>query len=188
MTADLTADIAAIRLLGAEDAKEYTDVLQRNRDFLAPYDPARADEFWTLEEQRAQLALAAREADAGTGYAFAIIDRSDGAIAGRVALANIVRKAWQNATLGYWVDQARNGRGLATQASRLALAYAFGTAGLHRVQAGVMPRNVRSVRVLEKIGMRYEGLSERYLKINGVWEDHRMYAITAEEWRAANPS
>jgi ribosomal-protein-alanine N-acetyltransferase len=185
MTADITAEAATIRLLGPEDAEEYTAVLVRNKDFLAPYDPARADEYWTIDEQRAQLELAAREAEAGTGYAFAIIDGADGAIAGRVALANVVRKAWQNATLGYWVDEARNGRGLATHASRLALAYAFETAGLHRVQAGVMPRNQRSIRVIEKIGMRYEGLSERYLLINGVWEDHLLYALTAEEWRAA---
>jgi len=184
MTADLTAETAAIRLLEPKDADEYTTVLVRNREFMAPYDPARPDEFWTLAEQSALLEAARREAEAGVGYAFAIIDTTDGAIAGRVALANIVRKAWQNATLGYWVDQARNGRGLATQASRLALRFAFDTAGLHRVQAGVMPRNTRSVRVLEKIGMRYEGLSERYLKINGVWEDHQMYAMTAEEWRA----
>jgi ribosomal-protein-alanine N-acetyltransferase len=184
MTADLSAETAAIRLLGPDDAEEYTAVLQRNKDFLAPYDPARSEEFWTLEEQRAQLEVAKREAQAGTGYAFAIIDKTDGAIAGRVALANVVRKAWQNATLGYWVDEARNGRGLATQAARLALAFAFESAGLHRVQAGVMPRNLRSIRVIEKIGMRYEGLSERYLKINGVWEDHQMYALTAEDWRA----
>jgi len=187
MTAELTSGTAAIRLLGPEDAEEYTAVLARNREFLAPYDPARTDDFWTVAEQRAQLELAKRDAAAGTGYAFAIIDKTDDAIAGRVALANIVRKAWQNATLGYWVDQGRNGRGLATQASRLALAFAFETAGLHRVQAGVMPRNERSIRVIEKIGMRYEGLSERYLLINGVWEDHRMYALTAEEWRAQNP-
>jgi len=56
-------------------------------------------------------------------------------------------------------------------------------AGLHRVQAGVMPRNVRSIRVIEKLGMRFEGLAERYLLINGVWEDHQLYAVTVDEWK-----
>ena len=72
---------------------------------------------------------------------------------------------------------------LATDAARSAVAFAFGEAELHRVQAGVMPRNGPSIRVLEKIGMRYEGVALRYLLINGVWENHRMYAVTADEWR-----
>lgn len=64
----------------------------------------------------------------------------------------------------------------------LALRFAFAEAGLHRVQAAVMPRNGASIRVLEKTGFRREGLSLRYLQINGVWEDHLIFAITREEW------
>src|SRR5437762_5084484 len=164
---------ASIKLLGPDDASEYLNLLLRNREFLEPYEPVRPDGYWTLDGQREQLEQAAREAEAGTGFAFGIYDGADGALVGRVALANIVRKAWQNATLGYWMDGERNGRGLATAASRLALRYAFEDVGLHRVQAGVMPRNARSVRVIEKLGMRFEGLAARYLLINGVWEDHR---------------
>jgi len=183
MTKGLTGDVGFIKLLGPDDAAEYLDVLRRNREFLQPYEPARPDAYWTLDGQREQLELAAREAEAGTGFAFGIYE-AGGSLVGRVALANVVRKAWQNATLGYWVDGDRNGRGLATTASRLALRFAFEDAGLHRVQAGVMPRNTRSIRVIEKLGMRFEGLTERYLLINGVWEDHRMYAITREEWQS----
>jgi len=183
MTKELSGDAASIRLLDPDDAGEYLDLLVRNREFLRPYEPVRPPGYWTLDEQREQLEQAAREAEAGTGFAFGIYARADGALVGRVALANIVRKAWQNATLGYWIDGERNGRGFATEASELALRFAFGDAGLHRVQAGVMPRNARSIRVIEKLGMRFEGLAERYLLINGVWEDHRMYAMTLEEWQ-----
>ena len=182
MTKLLTGSVASLKLLGPDDAGAYLEVLQRNREFMLPYEPPRPLDYWTLEGQRDQLEQAAREAEAGTGFAFGIYDRVDGGLAGRVALANVVRKAWQNATLGYWVDEKRNGRGLATDAAALALRFAFQEAGLHRVQAAVMPRNLRSIRVIEKIGMRFEGLAERYLLINGVWEDHRMYALTAEEW------
>jgi ribosomal-protein-alanine N-acetyltransferase len=174
---------ASIRLLGPDDTQEYVEMLVRNREFLQPYDPERPERYWTVDEQRAQLEQVVCDADDGTAFAFGIYDGEDGALAGRVALANIVRKAWQNATLGYWVDVVRNGRGLATEAARLALRFAFETAGLHRVQAGVMPRNIRSIRVIEKAGLRYEGLAERYLLINGAWEDHRMYAITVDEWK-----
>jgi len=183
MTKELTGEKTSIKLLDPDDAEEYLDVLRRNRDFMRPYEPARPADYWTLDGQRDQLGQAWREAEAGTGFAFGIYDRADAALVGRVALANIVRKAWQNATLGYWVDGERNGRGLATEASRLALRFAFDEASLHRVQAGVMPRNVRSIRVIEKLGMRFEGQADRYLLIDGVWEDHRMYAMTAEEWK-----
>jgi ribosomal-protein-alanine N-acetyltransferase len=106
----------------------------------------------------------------------------DEALVGRVSLDNVVRGAWQNATLGYFVDQEHNGKGIATEAVRLSAAYAFKEASLHRIQAGVMPRNARSIRVLEKVGFRFEGVSLRYLQINGVWEDHNMYALTLEDW------
>jgi [ribosomal protein S5]-alanine N-acetyltransferase len=99
-----------------------------------------------------------------------------------VALSNVSRGGWQNATLGYYVDERHNGCGYATQAVRLILDFAFGRARLHRVQAAVLPRNVASQRVLQKSGFSREGRSTKYLQINGVWEDHDVYAITAEDW------
>lgn len=98
-----------------------------------------------------------------------------------MALSNVSRGAWQSATLGYYIDEAHTGRGFATEAVLLALQFAF-EIGLHRVQAAVLPRNVASRRVLEKAGFHREGHSTRYLQINGVWEDHEMFAITAEDW------
>lgn len=98
-----------------------------------------------------------------------------------MTLANIVRGAWQNCTIGYFVDEGRGGRGYATEAVRLAVRYAFEHATLHRVQAAVMPRNARSIRVVEKAGFRYEGTAARYLRINGTWEDHNIYAVTRED-------
>lgn len=114
-------------------------------------------------------------------YAFAIEERASGALCGRVGLANVVRGAWDNATLGYFVDEASGGRGLATEAVALALRFAFGPARLHRVQAAVMPHNVRSRRVLEHNGFRHEGRAERYLRLDGAWRDHNLFAVTEEE-------
>ena len=101
---------------------------------------------------------------------------------GRVALANVVRGPWQNATLGYWISADAGGRGHATRAVRLILRFAFEHAGLHRVQPAVIPRNERSIRVVERVGFRREGRAARYLKINGVWEDHDIFALTREDW------
>jgi len=130
MKAPVEGSVASIRPLAPADADEYLALLKRNKDFLQPYEPARPPEYWTLAGQQDQLAVAAAEWELGTGYAFAIIDRSDGALAGRVALANVVRKGWQNATLGYWLDDSRNARALAPKAPRLAAGSAFAAAGL----------------------------------------------------------
>jgi ribosomal-protein-alanine N-acetyltransferase len=177
----LDGTVASIRLLTPDDAAALTELLRANREFLTPFDPARPEDYWTLKWQRAQLEENARDAHAGLAYVFGIYELDDDQLAGRIAINNVVRKAWLSATLGYWVDETHNARGLATDAAKLAVDYAFDVAGLHRVQAAVMPKNSRSIRVLENAGFRYEGLSERYLLINGVWEDHLMYAITAED-------
>ena len=103
-------------------------------------------------------------------------------LVGRIQLSGISRGPFENAYLGYFVSERHNGRGYATEAVRQAVDAAFGELGLHRVQAAVIPRNVASIRVLEKAGFREEGFALRYLQIAGVWEDHKLYAVTAEEW------
>ena len=85
-------------------------------------------------------------------------------------------------SLGPAVGREHNGLGYATAAMGAALRFAFGPAGLHRVQAAIMPRNAASIRVVEKNGFRFEGLARRYLEIAGTWEDHNIYAVTVEEW------
>jgi ribosomal-protein-alanine N-acetyltransferase len=145
--------------------------------------------FLTLEGQRQAMERAEVEREAGAAYGFAIVEGpSPGVIVGVISLSMVVRAAWQNANVGYWVLASRGGRGYATEAVRLVLGFAFDTLGLHRVQAGVMPGNLRSIRVLEKNGFRREGLAERYLRIAGRWEDHEIFAITSEEWPAGGRS
>ncbi|MGN7470099.1 GNAT family N-acetyltransferase [Brevibacillus sp. SAFN-007a] len=171
-----------LRPLQAHDAAELLKLRLRNHAFLQPFEPLRSAAFLTLSGQEAQIAQAEQDFAAGTAFAFGVFLRDTDEMIGRVALSNVVRGAWQNATIGYFMDEACNGKGYTTAAVRLALAYAFQEAGLHRVQAAVMPRNTPSIRVLEKNGFRHEGLSLRYLQINGVWEDHLLFAITAEDW------
>jgi [ribosomal protein S5]-alanine N-acetyltransferase len=167
--------------LSADDADELLELRRRNVAFLQPWEPLRPEGFLTPASQRADLEWSLRQRQAGLAYSFGIFEVASGALAGRVALSNIVRAAWQNCTLGYYVDEARNGRGYATEAVRLATGFALGHGGLHRVQAAVMPGNRASIRVVEKNCFRFEGLARRYLQIAGVWEDHNIYAATAED-------
>ena len=170
-----------LRPLRLSDAPELLEVRQRNEAFLAPWEPLRTPDYFTLESQRREIAAGESDMRAGAGYPYAVIEVPTGAIVGRIALSGIVRGVFHNAYLGYFVDGACNGRGYATAAVGEVLSRAFGELRLHRVQAAVMPRNAGSLRVLERNGFRREGLAERYLKIAGRWEDHILHAITAEE-------
>jgi ribosomal-protein-alanine N-acetyltransferase len=175
----------AIRPLEAADLPALVEARVRNREFLTEWEPTRDESFFTPAGQARELALDDAAWRTATGFPFAILDASENdRLIGRVALANVVRGLWQNATLGYWVSQEAGSRGHATAAVGLVLQFAFEVAGLHRVQPAIMPRNARSKRVVEKCGFRHEGVALRYLKINGVWEDHDLYALTVEDWRA----
>src|SRR5213592_1880913 len=178
----LTGEKVALRAFVFADVAELTDLRVRNRRFLEPWEPRRSGGFFTEAGQRAEIERDRQEWAADRTYAFAIVERSTGAMYGRIALANVVRGAWENATMGYFVDEAVGGRGYATEAVGLALRFAFGPCRLHRVQAAVMPRNARSRRVLEKNGFRHEGFSPRYLRLDGAWRDHDLFAITVEEY------
>ena len=181
----LDHDATAIRPTDPRDAEAYLALRHANREHTTPWEPSRDPSFFTLAGQALELDLDAQAWAAGSAYAFAILDAARGdRLVGRIALANVVRGAWQNATLGYWIDKDSVGQGHASRAVRLALAYAFDHVGLHRVQPAIIPRNSASKRVAQKVGFRHEGRALRYLKINGVWEDHDIYALTSEDWQA----
>jgi ribosomal-protein-alanine N-acetyltransferase len=155
-----------------------------DRAFFAPWDPVHPDAFFTWAGQAEDVRLAQLQAASDLRHAHVVLDDADPArpVVGMVALSNVVRGAWQNATLGYKIASAANGRGHATAAVRLVLARAFGELGLHRVQAAVRPENAASLRVVAKAGLREEGFAPRYLRIDGAWRDHVLFAVTAEEW------
>lgn len=101
---------------------------------------------------------------------------------GEINLSSIQRGPFQSGHLGYWIDQSYAGRGLVPEAVVVVFRFAFEELGLHRVQVSIIPRNRASRRVAAKLGLRDEGIAVRYLEIDGRWEDHIRYAITAEEW------
>lgn len=170
-----------LRLAEPEDAPGMIDLLERNREFFAPYEPRRPPEHWNEQAQRELLEASVERRDEGLEYGFGVFLVENDLLIGRANLSNIVRKAFQNAYLGYFLDQAYNGRGYTSMAVDVVVDFAFGPAHLHRVQAAVMPHNVASIRVLEKAGFRHEGFAPRYLRIDGEWSDHKLYAITAED-------
>jgi ribosomal-protein-alanine N-acetyltransferase len=166
----LAASHFSIRRLTPADADELTRLLVANRDAQAPFHPLRSDSFFTAEEQRDRLGAAEN--------AYGIFD--GGALAGFIALSNLVRGAFQSANLGYWVDDARRGRGLASAAVASMAELAFEELGLHRLEAATLVDNAASQRVLEKNGFRLIGLAPHYLEIAGEWRDHVLFQLTRE--------
>ena len=175
--ADSPPDVE-LRLPEPEDVDAFLELVVRNRDHFRPYEPRRPPAYFTRAGQRDQIAAAQRQARLGERYEFGIWENGTGNLVGRISLGGISRGALQNAYLGYGIDIAHGGRGIATRAVELAVGVAFDELGLHRVQAAVVPENTASARVLEKAGFREEGLARRYLFLDGQWKDHRMFART----------
>src|SRR5262249_38858737 len=138
----------SIRPPAMSDAGALAALHRANRTFLEPFDPIKPEDFFGEPGQLARVSQALADRSSGLRYPFVIV--VDGELAGQINLNNVVRGAWHNTNLGYWVSQHLNGRGVATRAIDLVCGYAFGEAGLHRVEAGTLLDNVRSQRVLEK--------------------------------------
>lgn len=162
---------SSIRSLRHEDAEVITEIRRRNREFHSPWEPLREEEFFELSTQRALIERDLGELEAGRLAPF-VICAPDGTVAGGLNLNGITRGALQSASLGYWLDEARTGQGLATGAVREALTHAFHDLDLHRVQAETLLHNVASQQVLRRTGFSPYGVAPRYLKIAGRWQDH----------------
>jgi [ribosomal protein S5]-alanine N-acetyltransferase len=171
--------VPVTRLVTQDDAPVLAELLRVNRDFLAPWEPIRDEDNFTIEGQRATIKSALQRYEQGITVPSVILDE-EGRVVGRITLNEIVRGAFQSCHLGYWLSAAANGRGLATAAARDMIRVAFGDLGLHRIQAGTLLHNVRSQRVLERNGFVRFGVAPAYLNIAGQWQDHALYQIVNE--------
>jgi [ribosomal protein S5]-alanine N-acetyltransferase len=173
-----------LRPLVAQDYAAWRDVRLRNEDWLLPWEPRRpagmADPARDRGAFEARCAARDRERSADHAYPFGVF--VDQRLAGEVNLNNVSRGALQSASVGYWIDRERAGQGYIAEAVVVVMKFAFEQLQLHRLEICIVPRNTNSRRVVEKLDLRSEGVAERFLEINGVWEDHLRFAFTAEEW------
>jgi ribosomal-protein-alanine N-acetyltransferase len=168
------------RLATLDDAEELAACLDRNRDFLEPWEPVREDVYFTPDGQRAVLAGSLELHARGVTVPLLITD-ADGAIRGRLNLNNIVRGPLLSASVGYWVAEEANGRGLASAAVAEAVRLAFGELGLHRLEAGTLLHNLASQSVLRRNGFVPYGVAPRFLRIAGRWQDHVLFQLLNED-------
>ena len=161
-----------IEELRLEHGPALAEAYTRNRAHLAPWEPVRADSFYTAPGQEAVVAGVLAGVARGTSLAWVLL--RDEEVVGRVNLNNIVRGPFRSASAGYWVAEQHQGRGLATAAVRFACDQAR-AGGLHRVEAGTLVHNTGSQRVLERAGFTRFGLAASYLFIAGAWQDHVLF-------------
>ena len=175
-----------VRPLRMRDAADWSEVRVRNRAWLEPWEGApEAQAFVPWERRhtpgvyRALLRGLRRDARAGRAFPFAVTYEER--LVGQVTAGNVVRGAFDSATLGYWLDRAVAGRGVVPTAVALVVDHLFDVVQLHRVEADIRPENAASLRVVDKLGFRLEGRHERYLFIDGAWRDHLSYALLRDD-------
>lgn len=179
----------SLRPLVASDWRAWREVRRTNVDWLTKWEPKRQPGHPDPVEDRAAFVVRCsardRERQLGSGFAFGVFIGPS--FVGEMNLSSIQRGPFQSAYIGYWISQTVAGNGYTPEALVAVMRFAFEELGLHRVQIAIIPRNSASRRVVEKLGIREEGIALRYLEINGIWEDHVRYAVTSEEWALRGP-
>jgi [ribosomal protein S5]-alanine N-acetyltransferase len=162
-----------LRTLDESSAELVRDYYLRNKEFLKEWDPVRGEEFYSLSYHYEILKMEEMKRQDGILIRLWLFSKTDEErIIGMVSFNNIVRGAFQSCHLGYNLDENYINKGYITEAIQEGIHIIFNDFKLHRIEANIMPKNIRSRKVCEKLGFREEGLAKEYLKINGKWEDH----------------
>jgi ribosomal-protein-alanine N-acetyltransferase len=165
-----------LRAFQLGDASELAAFHVRNRDYFSKFAASREDSYFTVMYQMQLIQQFIQDQFEDARYCFGVFEANKNNLIGIVMLGEIARGPLQSAYLGYCIDQQVSGNGYASEAVNLLVQYGLNQLHLHRIEANVMPDNGASIRVLEKNRFEKEGLCRKSIQINGVWEDHYLYA------------
>lgn len=180
----LTTDRLILRLALREDADALLDYYLINRDFLAPFEPTKDEQFYTLSFWQEQIERSLIEYNYDQAIRFCLFERHDPTkVIGRINFTQIQRWASHSCLLGYSLAEQKQGQGYMTEALKGSIQFMFMALNLHRVMANYMPRNQRSANVLRRLGFVVEGYARDYILINGQWEDHILTSLTNPTWQ-----
>ena len=174
----LTDGPTTIRPIHLKDSRALERELAENRGWLRKWEATNPHGPMSFDVRSSIRALQ-QNARVGLGLPFVI--EYDGRLAGQLNVSSIAYGSLSTATIGYWVSEKFAGKGATPTAVALATDYCFYSVGLHRMEICIRPENQPSLRVVEKLGFRYEGLRRRYIHINGDWRDHFCFALTVDE-------
>lgn len=177
-----------LRAPSVDDYAVWAVLRMESREFLTPWEPTWNEDDLTRNAFRLRTKRAAREISTDEAYSLFVFESHSETLLGGLTLGLIRRGVAQACTLGYWMGQRHAGKGHMSEAVRGALRFAFSELALHRVEAACLPNNEPSRRLLERVGFQHEGLARAYLKINGVWADHLLYAaLSTDRLPGENP-
>jgi ribosomal-protein-alanine N-acetyltransferase len=158
------------------DYPEWAELREASRDFLTPWEPTWPTDDLTRGAFRRRIRRYSEDIRTDQGYAFLVFRKSDGVLVGGLTLANIRRGVAQAGSLGYWMGLPYVRQGYMTAAVNAVIPFALEKLRLHRLEAACIPTNAGSIRLLEKNGFVREGYAREYLCINGIWQDHLLFA------------
>ncbi len=169
-------DGVVLRPAEMRDFDQWSILRERSRTFLTPWEPIWPADDLTRASFRRRLRAQAEEIESDEAYPM-LVFRDDEVLVGGLTIGQIRRGVSQTGTLGYWMGERYAGRGYMGRAVRAAAHFAFGSLRLHRLEAACLEHNASSMRVLERVGFQREGFARSYLRINGRWQDHVLYAL-----------
>jgi ribosomal-protein-alanine N-acetyltransferase len=174
-----------LRPLRQSDWRPWAALRESSREFLEPWEPTWSHDALGRSAFRRRVRAYDREWQQGTGYSLMLVRRDDDALVGGITLTNLRRGVAQCVSLGYWIGAPHARQGYMTEAMAGVLAFCFDDLGLHRVEAACLPSNAASKALLTRAGFQEEGYARAYLRINGNWQDHLLFAILREDWSLA---
>ncbi|MBC6404868.1 MAG: GNAT family N-acetyltransferase [Rhodospirillales bacterium] len=170
-----------LRPMRSKDWRQWSRLRATSRHFLTPWEPIWPADALTRGAYRQRLKISDTEGRGGHGYTLHIFRREDEALMGAITLTHIRRGVAQMGTLGYWIGEPYARQGYMTEALELVARFAFRDLGLHRLEAACLPGNQPSQRLLRRLGFREEGLARSYLRIDGQWADHLLFARLSDD-------
>lgn len=177
----ILGDGITLRMPQTSDHAEWAALREASRNFLTPWEPTWPSDDLTRGAFRRRLKRYTDDQRNDLAYALLIFRNEDSALVGGITLANIRRGVAQAGSIGYWVGEPYARKGYMTAAVRALIPFSFQTLRLHRLEAACIPGNAASVALLERTGFTREGYARSYLCINGVWQDHLLFARLADD-------
>lgn len=174
----LTQGDISLRIIRTRDAKLIESLVLGNREWLRPWEATNPHGPISFDF-KSQIRSLLRQLERSEGMPFVILYQ--GEIVGQLNVANILHGSVSSCVIGYWISPEVAGKGITPTAVALAMDYMFNAVGIHRIEIDIRPENGASIRVVQKLGLRYEGLKKNYIHINGDWRDHYVFALTFEE-------
>lgn len=177
----LEGDTCYVRTLNIKDAPALADLTYRNKLYWSVYEPLHRDDYYTTTVQREKIRESLMLSKEKREYSFGIFEHQTDKMVGSVSLYSIKRMPFSSALIGYSMDESYIGKGIASEAVNLVKIFGFEHVQLNRIEAYVSPYNNGSIKVLEKNRFMQEGLLRKLLYINGIWQDHYIYATLTDE-------